>query len=787
MEATMSNKGETLTFLQMFKEKGWKIKVPIIQRDYAQGRVKSKDIRDLFLNTLYQHLQNGNRIDLDFVYGSIVNDGNFQTFVPLDGQQRLTTLFLLHWYLSNHDGEFENFSEIICGNGKSKFTYETRISSSEFFDCLCSTQMDFSKLLPADENTNNSFSKTIKNLPWFFNSWNSDQTVRSVMTMLDDIHTLFGPSQGLYEKLSSASDPLISFQFLNLEAFELTDDLYIKMNARGKLLSPFENFKAWLQNYILENKIEVGEKDWELNLDIKWMNMFWDYRGADIEDLDNSYYNFFKNIGLYTYLTQLESSKGTANRDLINALDNAERIALKSFEDNSYFLKPSLDFIFKSLNTLNDIGFIEINQLLSDIARRTSLKNVGEIAQLIVGKENNPILPLRVFIYAVLRYLTSVEKGENLHYERNFKRWIRVCYNLIFNTYIQNPDNLSNAIQSIARLSANQERIYDYLASEDAEITFFNTIQRDEELLKAKLIVEDSLWEEHFIRYEEHSYFNGQIGFIFEIAIADNFSPEDFIPYAEKSAALFSARILDHSEFLFQRALLSKKNYFVKDGINSSFCINNIAYRDKEENWRKVLRDKEKLAAFKSVADEIEVGKEEKGLREIINGYKSASWKKYFVQSPHAFQRCDKRIIRFEHTDILLFKTTRLYGEHAELKTYSYYMLNVHGKLADFTPFTNEYYFYNPRNEARPCFVLSGFKYKKAGFQLQVYYSGAQQQFEIIVFMSTSKNTNEIVSEILAALGMSLTASNNMKIYIQGEENLTNKLKELTVALGRLS
>ena len=35
-------------------------------------------------------------IELDFVYGSIIID----TFQPLDGQQRLTTLFLFHWYFA---------------------------------------------------------------------------------------------------------------------------------------------------------------------------------------------------------------------------------------------------------------------------------------------------------------------------------------------------------------------------------------------------------------------------------------------------------------------------------------------------------------------------------------------------------------------------------------------------------------------------------------------------------------------------------------------------------------
>ena len=73
-----------------------KIIIPIIQRDYAQGR-KDSDInrvRDRFLKSLYMAVTE-KPITLDFVYGDIDEEGNM---TPLDGQQRLTTLFLLHWY-----------------------------------------------------------------------------------------------------------------------------------------------------------------------------------------------------------------------------------------------------------------------------------------------------------------------------------------------------------------------------------------------------------------------------------------------------------------------------------------------------------------------------------------------------------------------------------------------------------------------------------------------------------------------------------------------------------------
>ncbi len=76
------------------------VEVPLIQRDYAQGREAEKDVRDDFLGALYDAMVPATGADkpplnLDFVYGSTEGTGSSR-FLPLDGQQRLTTLFLLH-------------------------------------------------------------------------------------------------------------------------------------------------------------------------------------------------------------------------------------------------------------------------------------------------------------------------------------------------------------------------------------------------------------------------------------------------------------------------------------------------------------------------------------------------------------------------------------------------------------------------------------------------------------------------------------------------------------------
>jgi len=70
--------------------------------------------------------------------------------------------------------------------------------------------------------------------------------------MLDAIHERFKGTTGLYARLTNHQQPSSRFQLLPLEHFGLTDDLYIKMNARGKPLTPFETFKARFEEFLKE-------------------------------------------------------------------------------------------------------------------------------------------------------------------------------------------------------------------------------------------------------------------------------------------------------------------------------------------------------------------------------------------------------------------------------------------------------------------------------------------------------------------------------------------------------
>ena len=168
------------TFYQLIER--CPIEIPIIQRDYAQGR-EDQDIvivRNDFLKALHGALclpegDLGLPLDLDFVYGSIVHD----SFQPLDGQQRLTTLFLLHWYLAWADGRGEDFRTHLVGSrGRSRFGYEVRPSSREFINALARYEPD---IATADCP---SLVKVITDQPWYFRSWRLDPTICSALSML---------------------------------------------------------------------------------------------------------------------------------------------------------------------------------------------------------------------------------------------------------------------------------------------------------------------------------------------------------------------------------------------------------------------------------------------------------------------------------------------------------------------------------------------------------------------------------------------------------------------------
>lgn len=284
-----------------------RIEVPLIQRDYAQGRTSPNvdEIRGNFLDVLHDAASGREPVGLDFVYGT-VQDG---TLRPLDGQQRLTTLFLLHWYLACRSGQRP------AGFPWAQFSYATRDSARRFCQQLVENPLPTGSDAP---------STWLVNQPWYRYDWESDPSIQSMLVMIDDINARFRDldPRAAWDRLTNPADPAISFHLLPIQNMGSEEQLYIKMNSRGKPLTPFENFKARFEATLKELDPDRA-KVFAHKIDGDWSDLLWPIHGGDniVDDEFMRYLEFVAELCEWREGRLEDGAVGRRMRSLF-ALDN---------------------------------------------------------------------------------------------------------------------------------------------------------------------------------------------------------------------------------------------------------------------------------------------------------------------------------------------------------------------------------------------------------------------------------------------------------------------------------
>ncbi len=252
----------------------YSVEIPILQRDYAQGREtkRIKSIREKLLDAICTAVKEQREpLELDFVYGYSEDKKENGVFCPLDGQQRLTTLFLFYWYIAVYEDRLDDLVQKTLA----KFTYEVRHSSREFCAQLVKYQ---------PEHFDEPIKDNIQNQPWFFAAWQHDPTVRAMLTMLNAIqhHVAVFELKNVWPALVSDRPPMV-FHLLPMEVLGQSDDLYIKMNSRGKELTNFEHFKARFSEFLKDK----GKADqFNQSIDREWTDLFWGRYRCDDQTVD---------------------------------------------------------------------------------------------------------------------------------------------------------------------------------------------------------------------------------------------------------------------------------------------------------------------------------------------------------------------------------------------------------------------------------------------------------------------------------------------------------------------
>ena len=491
----MSN--DIFSFFELVNE--YRVKIPIIQRDYAQGREKNTGVCENFLCALKRNILQDKQINLDFIYGNVDND----VFLPLDGQQRLTTLFLLHWYAFVKEVQDDSIRKTL-----KKFSYETRLSSRRFCEALVDNCVSF-------DPSYSSISAQILDSKWFFISWEHDPTIRAMLRTIDIIHAIFQDVNSIWNALVHKRN--VIFHLLILENFGLSDDLYIKMNARGRLLTSFENLKAEIQD-------KSAREDWEAvqpetdkfsyKIDGEWTRFLWrNFRKNN--SVDSAHMNFITTL-VMAKLSTGQQLKGSDRINVIQKLNdnNSDRDLIRYIDEDTFRYIYNSYESYRALAAANTLPSLNIVMW-----RHTPEKNL--LHQILCGA--NTSYTHKVLFYAQTEYLLR----NKVIIQERYEEWMRVVRNIVSRAdlsadgkrsdIIRSPEAFYGAINLVGELAVGCGDIYSYLYCNPVSSSFAREQVR-EEITKATIIINTPMHKELLFKLEDNELLRGKIMFALECA-----------------------------------------------------------------------------------------------------------------------------------------------------------------------------------------------------------------------------------------------------------------------------
>lgn len=625
----------------------YEVEIPMLQRDYAQGRKSKYNIAKDFLEKIFEVLKgNSKNLHIDFIYG--YEDNN--KFILVDGQQRITTLWLIYFVIYKMYNIFDNNIK----NLLNKFSYSVRESSKKFCRNLIKKPLELNRELKQSPKD------LILNKGGIFGSdLDDDPTIKSMLNMLDLIYKEVINLND--SELKNAVDNLnnITFSIFNMGDYDLGEELYIKMNARGKQLSLYENIKAYIQK-----GLDFSE-NYKLfsSIDNEWSDFFFDIKNI----------NKFDNRGLiFLYYSSLffHFNKKITDEELNNYLSS-------DVEKN---LKYSFFDILKENGNLQPLD--NTIKILSKYKKENPLNNFVE-------KFNTDLSRKDIcYFYALLSFVFKINDVNSFN-KNAFDDYYRVCKHFIENHRLDKNEHVKNFFELFNKLSNGYDNIYNYLSNDKKGSNFHSEIYKLEKR-KSKLILKNrenikENWEEILNKTSDNNFLVGWVDFLFDFS-NDNFNK--FNEYVELTVNITDK--LNDNKFLnlFQRALLTFGDY--------SFYATNYYYgnapqinnfRDREAwNWL-LSGKKDNNKHFKNLLDNLlnlKGNSLEEKLEFIISkiDIKNKQWFEYLLikqeilfefitKSGGSFQKCG-RIKKFDK-DMLLLNTVKTKKWAVDLLAYSFY------------------------------------------------------------------------------------------------------------------
>ena len=506
----------------------------------------------------------------------------------------------------------------------------------------------------------------------------------------------------------------ITYMGLKIDKMGNENDLYIKMNSRGKSLTDFEVFKSEILDYIeSHNNDEYFSRnfidDFKSLVDTEWMSMIWDvyivpnkkkYEDSANQDdpakeCDMHYLKLLHWIILNHILPK---TNGVYDNHLDGMIYNNGFFNFYNYQQKMDGPK-AIKNIYTTFQLLDWLGTND----------KADFKTIFEN---IIAKVEANERKERVILNAVTKY--SVVMADKYDIE-SFGNWFRIINKLVKNTEIDKEDKYCRACQAIEELGDDCfQNSIEYFARMDYEkpnLGFFDGRQIAEEILKARLIMKNNRWAAPIKKAESFWYFEGQIGFMFKLQgisidclLCDDETITQFEENWKLIYQLFSEALVKKNDNLFRRALLCFGNYSIEANSSNTFFFEG---GNEYYNWRRMLREDKSLSVFKTFFEDLKKNKTvdiSLTLKHYIESYSGSDEFLYnLVKVPELFDYMRENRYKYDNESrknrVVIYKKARLSAEYAEVFTYALlFLLNKRGHKVDYRYGTG--YLYMPSSWA---------------------------------------------------------------------------------------
>ncbi|MBR6227475.1 MAG: DUF262 domain-containing protein [Bacteroidales bacterium] len=604
-----------------------KIIIPDLQRDYCWGTPNDKDGNNLvakFFDSLYENKDK--ELNLGLLYGYEAPLGHIQL---CDGQQRITTLFLLLGMLNKNTDDV--FRRLLISESEENddwepyLQYAIRESSLYFLSDLTRFFFIENKALKVDE---------IKTLPWYFKDYDLDPSIQSMIVALKTIEQKIVGIDCKSFGLHIAEQ--LNFLYYNMGNRNKGEETFVVINTTGEPLSSTENLKPLLiSKQPIERQKECAQK-WE-----QWEQFFWKNRGKN-DTANNGLKEFFRWVML------LQQPSNTDGFKRIQSDGNYKFDINIPFDVIDEYFKIVSEKLFASENAI----FPNNRQWLApDIDGNTQivwfrLLPVLEYLYRFKDASAREVWRVRMFF----RNLSKVPRVESDLYNRDIKRLGKVLPDAIRIA----KEMPSKDICSILQL----EGVSATLISEEVKkkLDIYSHVPNRNE-------VEESFWKE-----EESNIWCGEImPMISWASEANSFDYNFFESYRAKFNKVFHDDLKYNELDITRRALLTCG---LKDYPRIFNGYTNYSFAWEHTDWKALINDN--VAKFKSFLDALDIDDIYKAQEEMIAVNPSSKDYDEFVKIPELLEYCEQKNIQWWGDELgwVLINKGNARGPYANLKSY---------------------------------------------------------------------------------------------------------------------